>query len=114
YTTQVGRYIKVGRLSFMSFNVTLSTLGTITGNVQIEGFPFANETLTGGAQRQPLYWASLTTTWVNMLCQMASAAQVCSVIGAASAATTTATALVQSDLGATTNFGGFMLVRSAN
>lgn len=37
YSVQVGRYRKLNRLMVAWFTVTLSTKGTITGNVQIQG-----------------------------------------------------------------------------
>jgi hypothetical protein len=40
YVTQDGTYTKVGRLVTYSGNIALSTLGTITGFVKINGLPF--------------------------------------------------------------------------
>jgi hypothetical protein len=40
YVTQDGTYTKVGRLVTFSGNMALSTLGTITGFVKINGLPF--------------------------------------------------------------------------
>jgi hypothetical protein len=40
YDTQIGTYTKVGRLVTFTANITLSTLGTITGFVRIDGLPF--------------------------------------------------------------------------
>jgi hypothetical protein len=46
YTTQVGRYVKIGKLVTCWFNVVLSTAGTITDNAQIQGLPFTVENTT--------------------------------------------------------------------
>lgn len=43
YTTQVGRYVKIGKQVTCWFNVVLSTKGTITDNAQIQGLPFTIE-----------------------------------------------------------------------
>lgn len=40
YSTQLGDYCKIGQLVFAGFVVVLSTLGTITGNVELQGLPF--------------------------------------------------------------------------
>ena len=42
YDRQAGRYVKVGRLVTCSFDVALSTEGTITGNATLKGFPFVS------------------------------------------------------------------------
>jgi hypothetical protein len=46
YTIQVGHYVKIGKRVFADFTITLSTLGTITTNVQISGLPFTSENVT--------------------------------------------------------------------
>jgi hypothetical protein len=43
YTTQVGRYVKIGRLVTATFNIVLSAEGTITTDVLITGLPFTIE-----------------------------------------------------------------------
>lgn len=47
YTTQVGRYIKVGKLVTCFCQVTFSAKGTITGSLQIQGLPFTSENTAG-------------------------------------------------------------------
>ncbi len=49
YTTQLGRYTKVGRLVTATGNLTLSSKGTSTGAAQIGGLPFtaANDGIYG-------------------------------------------------------------------
>jgi hypothetical protein len=41
YTTQVGRYIKIGPLVIAFFHTLFSAKGTITGSVEITGLPFS-------------------------------------------------------------------------
>lgn len=45
YSTQNGKYVKVGKLVTVSCDVRLSTKGTITGNVILSGLPY---TVTSG------------------------------------------------------------------
>ena len=40
YSIQVGRYVKIGKIVSIYGRVRLSTLGTITGTVQLQGLPF--------------------------------------------------------------------------
>ena len=44
YTTQRGRYIKIGKLVFAEFEILLSSKGSSTGTSVISGLPFANST----------------------------------------------------------------------
>jgi len=41
---QVGRYTKIGRMVYSSFNIQLTNKGTSTGSVTITGSPFGNYT----------------------------------------------------------------------
>jgi len=49
YGLQGGNYVKIGDRVFIDANTSLSTKGTITGNVQIQGLPFTSK--TGDAYR---------------------------------------------------------------
>ena len=42
FTTQLGRYTKIGRLVFYEINLTLSAKGSSTGNATISGLPFTS------------------------------------------------------------------------
>lgn len=46
YASQVARYIRIGKLVFVGGRVTLTAKGTITGNCQIQGLPFASDNVT--------------------------------------------------------------------
>ena len=41
YNTQEGRYIKIGTLVYASFSITLTSKGSLTGQVRIVGLPFS-------------------------------------------------------------------------
>jgi hypothetical protein len=47
YGSQDGTYTKVGRLVTFTANVSLTTLGTITGFVRIDGLPFTPQSVPG-------------------------------------------------------------------
>lgn len=55
YTTQAGRYVKIGKLVLIHGRVTLSTLGTITGNVLIGGLPFTADASVFSAVTIPFF-----------------------------------------------------------
>jgi hypothetical protein len=106
YTTQVGRYVKIGKLVTCTFQVTLSTLGTITTNVQVQGLPFTSENTTG--QRVPVqigYWSGLTSTYVFIGGFLEPNATVVTLQGATAAATGLSV-LAQANLAATSQFIG--------
>jgi hypothetical protein len=65
YSTQIGKYTKIGNVVTADAYVLLSARGTITGNVVITGLPFTgnanyNSSVTWG------YWNSLGTNWASV------------------------------------------------
>jgi hypothetical protein len=65
YTTQIGKYTKIGNVITADAYVLLSARGTITGNVVITGLPFTgnsgyNSSVTWG------YWNNLGTNWASV------------------------------------------------
>lgn len=70
YIAQQGRYTKIGRLVYVSFHVSLSDKGTISGEARLGGLPFT--TVNAGTQsRGPLsisIWEDLATAkaWVAL------------------------------------------------
>jgi hypothetical protein len=51
YSTQSGRYTKIGRLVFINGTVTLTNNGDWTGNVRIAGLPFAPALIVTGSAK---------------------------------------------------------------
>jgi hypothetical protein len=103
YSNRGGRYFKVGRQVTCWGHMALSTLGTITGAVQIEGLPFtsgafntARGVVTFG------YWTALTSSWVWIGGYVPSSGTVAPIVGRQSAGTGI-TALTQADLSALTD-----------
>jgi hypothetical protein len=48
YTSQTGRYVKIGRNVYVSCYVYMSNIGTSTGNLDVTGLPFSSEATGGG------------------------------------------------------------------
>lgn len=112
YTTQVGVYGKIGKLVVCQFRVQLSTLGTITTNVQIQGLPFTSENTTNQSASLHIgYWLNLTTALSKMGGELAPNATAATV-RATGAAATSLSALAQADLANTTYLDGFIAYRA--
>lgn len=62
YTTQVGRYTKIGNLCVATFNIVTSsfTHTSATGNLRISGVPFTIENTTGLTPVGGLAWQGIT------------------------------------------------------
>lgn len=64
YSSQVGRYTKIGRMVLLSFRVALSNKGSSTGAAQINGAPGSSETFFGGGGIGR--WQNMTSALVYM------------------------------------------------
>lgn len=116
YTTQIGRYVKKAGEATVWFTVTLSTEGTITGSVEIQGIPASLISLNvaGVSAIATIQWASLATNWVNIIGVVANNATTILIRGAAAAGATNSTALTAADINNTTSFVGTVTYRTAN
>jgi hypothetical protein len=113
YTLQKGSFVKIGQLVIATFTVTLSTLGTITTNAQIQGLPFVVQndvaSLSGACA---LGFSTLTTTWVNMHLTPIINTTTANLVGSKIAAVTNMTNAVQADLAATTSLNGTIIYKA--
>lgn len=113
YSVQVGTYVKIGQLVMASFAVTLSTLGTITGQVQIQGLPFASQNLSGARFTCAPFWVNTNTAFVLVLGVMLENVSAISLNGATAATTNmTGVNLAQADLTNTSRFVGTIVYRA--
>lgn len=102
YTTQEGRYIKVGRATTIYGRIILSTLGTETTSVQIKSLPFA----AAGLAYAPCYisfWSATTATFSYIAGVIVPSTSVIDLYGIKAAAVATS-GVVQADLSNTTSF----------
>jgi len=107
YVSQNGLYVKIGKLVMVQFVVQLSAKGTITGNVQVQGLPFAS--LSGSGQAGcALIWGGLSTNWVSVGGVLTANSTALGIIGAAAAAADNATSLTTSDISDNAFFVGQM------
>lgn len=113
YTTQVGRYIKIGKCVVASFKATLSAKGTITTTVQIQGLPFTVDNVSNLNHVATLLYNALATNWVNVIAVPAVATTVATVFGTAAAATNNATGLVTGDISNTTTLSGTIIYQAS-
>jgi hypothetical protein len=113
YTTQNGRYVKVGKLVTCWFTATLSTEGTITSGVQIQGLPFTSAAFTNDMLGSALRFSGLATNWVNVIASVGQSSTAANVTGCQAAATNNETALTASDIGNTSAFRGCIVYEAA-
>lgn len=106
YSTQVGWYVKVGRLVTAGFRVQLSTLGTITTDAQVQGLPFTSANVANQTSSCTLgRWQNMTTSYVDLAAVLAPNSTAMTLSGATGTATQLSL-LLQADLSATTILEG--------
>ena len=104
YGVQVGKYVKVGKLVTVHGNVQLSTLGTITTDVQIGGLPFTSENTANLDSGVTITnFSALTSSFVYLVGRIQPNTTVITLRGLTAAATGLSS-LVQADLAATSRF----------
>lgn len=116
YSARSGRYIKIGRLVIVAARILLSTKGTITGNVQIQGLPFTATNTSGGVAVGGLlvqYFGAMNTNWVSLTAEVSDNSTVATVYGTATAGATVAN-LTTSDIANATDLRLFGAYLAAN
>jgi len=115
YSTQIGEYVKVGRVVVVSFYLVLSAKGTITGTVQLGGLPFPIGLQAGPLYWYPVRWLNLVTNWYAVNLSAAPGASVLDIVGLGAAGPNGLTAaLTTADLGNTSAFAGCFAYPSSN
>ena len=113
YATQVGRYVKIGKLVICQFTVTLTAKGTITSTVQIQGLPFTSESVSSLTGATFLMFSSLATNWISVSARVTPNGTIADVQGNQAAAANNFTSLVTADIGNTTQFEGVLIYRAS-
>lgn len=106
YDIQTGRYIKVGKYVFASFDLRLTALGTITGNVQIKGLPYTQVNGFAAGCGMIQGFSGMTTSYFNLLLTAGSNSTVCDLWGQTGAGTSVSGTLAQANLSNTTRING--------
>ena len=114
YTTQVGYYVKVGKLVTVWWNITLSTEGTITGGLEIQGLPFTIENVSNNYPQANMgYWQSLAVAYVHVSGFGNVNSTTISIFGATAAATGL-TQLTAADVNDTTQLIGSLSYKASS
>ena len=103
YTAQIGKIVTIGRLNHASFDIQLSTLGTIAGNLQIKGLPSNAIIFSSGVVGT---FANLSTSYVGVSLSMQSGSSAIDVAGLTAAATSMGASLTSANMAATTRIAG--------
>lgn len=101
YSRQLGFYVKVGRLVTVQCDVILSTLGTITTQVTIDGLPFASQNVSNYRPNGKIIWRDFTSTLVDASFLMVENSTSLLCYGITAATNQALVSLVQADLSAT-------------
>lgn len=103
YSTQVGRYIKAGKLVHVQVYITFSAKGTITGSVQLQGLPFTTLNVANAFAALNVQWFTTVSNFVYISAEPQANTTAATLYGA-TAAGTALNALVTADIGNTTTF----------
>jgi hypothetical protein len=113
YATQAGRYVKIGGLVAVWFDVQLTAKGTLTGNVQLQSLPFLIDA-SGLNYRASMDWHGLATAFVRVSLTGAGGTAT-TLFGVPAAATSTITTpLTTSDVTDSTYLSGTFIYRALN
>ena len=110
YTTQTGRYNKIGNQVTCWFTLTLSAKGTITGSVQIGGIPFTCNSTVYGVMSLG-YFENFSTSFVHVAGWLAPSTSAVT-IWALTAAAVSTSAIAQADMANNTLMVGVISYRS--
>lgn len=119
YTSQEGRYIKIGSFVWAAFYVAFSgaggAKGTITGNAQIQSLPFTAETGTlqfygGGISR----WVNMVSAFMNIHTEVLQNTTTAALFGITAGALSNNTSLTTAHFADNSSLGGFFIYRAAN
>lgn len=103
YSTQVGRYTKIGNFVFAQAHLILSSLGTASGTISIT-LPFSSANVSSMYSTVQLsYWAVTTTSINNAGGYVAPNSTTLQIVRSTAAATAMNTALSAADLSATSD-----------
>lgn len=86
YSTQVGRYTKIGKLVFVQGYFVLTAKGTITGNCRIEGLPFTALNVSNAFSTLGVEWFNTTGTYVTIRAEVTPNSTLASIFAATAAA----------------------------
>lgn len=112
YSSQVGWYIKIGKLVVAGFSATLSTEGTITGSVEIQGLPFTVQNTTAFFGQGAVEFASLATNWISLIARATPNTTTAVIVGTQAAGANNQTTLSATDINDTSSFAGTVCFRA--
>ena len=116
YAAQRGGAVKFGRYVIAQFDLSLTSMGTISGNLLIGGLPIATDGVAYLVQMCQVDWHSTATAFVGLSAQLEpSQPNALRLLGRTAASTTSIGApLTAAAVNAATSFYGTIIFRSTN
>ncbi len=112
YSTQIGRYIKVGKQVTVWGACVLTVKGTITTNVQVQGLPFTSDAGTGLFAIGSVRWTSLGVAYSDIVLVLGASLAAADLQGTTAATGTNANALTTADLTNSSEFAFTLTYRA--
>jgi len=100
YSVQTGEYVKGSRLLIAVFQITLGSVGTLTGTTLTITLPFTIGTLPGSVgYEMPIYFHALATNWIALYLSVSGSSATGTIYGMKAAGTSSfASGLAVTDL----------------
>jgi hypothetical protein len=115
YTQQVGFYVKVGKLVYANYDVSLSAKGTMSGNVTISSLPFSGSGAgIGNAGGPVVYWGSMNTSWNSIQAHIGDGNNYANCYGTQGSGNTTTSSVSPTDLTNSTRWMGMLVYQATS
>lgn len=85
YTTQSGKYTKIGNFVWAAFRLKINAIGTSSGEVSVQGLPFAGTGLPINSSGGVSYWNSLAVSPYYLSLQVSNTATNVLIVGTTAA-----------------------------
>jgi hypothetical protein len=104
HAVQTGNYIKIGQLVFVTFQLQMTTLGTVTTIAQVQGLPFAG--IVANQAIGELFFSALTTSVSSFTGYVGAGSTSLNLVYVPAAGSTGVSNAAQADLSNTTTITG--------
>jgi hypothetical protein len=114
YVFQIGTYVKLGTLVIANYGISLSAKGTMTGVLQIQGFPFTSSVTNGLISAPTGLWQNMNTSVYGLYLRMSDSQTVAIFSALVGATTSNITSLLPTDISDTFIVYGTLIYTTAS